>query len=125
METDIAVFKACSDVTRLRILFLLAGRELCVCELTAVLDMAQGKVSRHLAILKQTGLVADRREGLWVYYEVVHQQRGAGGQIREYLVRERLDSEVALRDEAQLNRLSERGVICVPRPSASAVLQPQ
>ena len=52
MDKDLAVFKACSDATRLRILFLLTERELCVCEIMAVLDLPQGKVSRHLAVLK-------------------------------------------------------------------------
>ena len=68
MRTDLDIFKACSDETRLRILFLLSERELCVCELVAILDMPQGKISRHLATLKNASLVADRREGTWIYY---------------------------------------------------------
>ncbi|MCC6442178.1 MAG: helix-turn-helix transcriptional regulator [Armatimonadetes bacterium] len=64
------VFKALADRTRLRLLKLLAGRELCVCEMVDALGMPQYKVSRHLGILRRAGLVADRREGTWIFYSV-------------------------------------------------------
>lgn len=63
--------KALADQTRLRMLMLLAtAGELCVCELTEVLQLAQPKISRHLAILRESGLLQDRKAGLWVYYQV-------------------------------------------------------
>jgi ArsR family transcriptional regulator len=63
--------KALADQTRLRILLLLAtGRELCVCELTQALDLAQPKISRHLAVLRESGLLQDRKTGLWVHYRL-------------------------------------------------------
>lgn len=66
-----AFFKALSDATRLRCLVLLAREgELCVCELTHALDAAQPKISRHLATLREAGLVLDRREGLWIHYRI-------------------------------------------------------
>jgi len=65
------VTKALADQTRLRMLILLvAADELCVCELTEVLQLAQPKISRHLAILRESGLLQDRKAGLWVYYQV-------------------------------------------------------
>lgn len=65
------LFRALSDETRLRCLALLfAEGELCVCELTQALDLSQPKVSRHLAALRDAGLVADRRAGLWVHYRL-------------------------------------------------------
>jgi len=65
------LFRALCDETRLRCLLLLqAEGELCVCELTYALDTAQPKVSRHLAVLREIGLVADRRQGQWVYYRL-------------------------------------------------------
>jgi len=65
------ILRALGDNTRLRIVNLLLGNdELCVCELTAATEMAQPKVSRHLGILREAGLVLDRREGLWVYYRI-------------------------------------------------------
>lgn len=62
------VFHALSDATRLRILDRLAQGEHCVCELTELFDMAQSKLSFHLRVLKEAGLISDRPEGRWVYY---------------------------------------------------------
>ena len=61
------------DATRLAILEMLRGGERCVCDLQADLDAAQSKLSFHLKVLKDAGLVTDRREGRWSYYEIVPQ----------------------------------------------------
>jgi ArsR family transcriptional regulator len=64
-------FAALADPTRRRILALLqAGGEQCVCVLYETLDLPQPKVSRHLAVLRAAGIVATRREGLWVHYRI-------------------------------------------------------
>lgn len=64
-------FRAVADATRLRCLVLLQQQgELCVCELTHALDAAQPKISRHLAHLREAGLVSDRRDGLWIHYRL-------------------------------------------------------
>ena len=62
------LFHALSDETRLRILDRLRRGERCVCQLTDALDAAQSRLSFHLRILKDAGLVTDRREGRWSYY---------------------------------------------------------
>ncbi|WP_434984970.1 metalloregulator ArsR/SmtB family transcription factor [Vreelandella zhaodongensis] len=63
------VFKCLSDETRLMLVLLVAKeRSLCVCEMTYALEESQPKVSRHLAQLRQCGLLVDQREGQWVYY---------------------------------------------------------
>jgi ArsR family transcriptional regulator len=64
------MFRAFSDRTRLRLLNMLRTGETCVCDLVAVLDVPQPKVSRHLAYLRRAGLVTARKEGLWMYYEL-------------------------------------------------------
>jgi ArsR family transcriptional regulator, arsenate/arsenite/antimonite-responsive transcriptional repressor len=65
------VFTALAHPLRLRALLLLEQeRELCVCELTHALGVAQPMISRHLAQLRQAGLVQDRRQGLWIYYRL-------------------------------------------------------
>jgi ArsR family transcriptional regulator len=64
------MFRAFSDRTRLRVLHLLKGGELCVCDLQAVLNVPQAKVSRHLAYLRKSGLATARKEGLWQYYSL-------------------------------------------------------
>ena len=70
MKKTARLFKALSDETRLRILALLTAGELCVCDLMAVLDLPQSTVSRHLAYLRNAGLVEDRRQGVWMYYRL-------------------------------------------------------
>jgi ArsR family transcriptional regulator len=65
------LFLMLSDETRLRALMLLAAeQELCVCELTHALDLSQPKISRHLAQLRESGLLQARREGQWMYYRI-------------------------------------------------------
>lgn len=64
-------FKALSDLTRLRMLVMLVREgELCVCELTHALGASQPKTSRHLAQLRESSVVLDRRQGQWVYYRI-------------------------------------------------------
>jgi ArsR family transcriptional regulator len=64
------VFKALSDETRLRILKLLEGGELCVCHVVAAFGMSQSKVSFHLGVLKAAGLLKDRKDGKWMHYRI-------------------------------------------------------
>src|SRR5579862_4007016 len=64
------MFRAFADETRLRILHILTRGELCVCDLMHVLNLPQSKVSRHLGYLKKSGLVSNRRNGLWKYYSL-------------------------------------------------------
>ena len=59
---------ALSDPNRVRALVALRGRELCVCQLVELLELAPSTVSRHLKILAQAGLVESRKQGRWVYY---------------------------------------------------------
>lgn len=64
------LFHALSDVTRLAVLDMLRDGERCVCELQAALDAAQSRLSFHLKVLREAGLVSDRKEGRWSYYRV-------------------------------------------------------
>jgi ArsR family transcriptional regulator len=64
------VLKALADPTRLRILALLASGEICVCHIHTALDVPQPTASRHLAYLKKSALVEDRKVGLWKHYRV-------------------------------------------------------
>ncbi len=64
------VFRAFSDRTRLRILYLLQGGECCVGNLVDILRIEQPSASRHLAYLRQAGLVSVRKDGLWSYYSL-------------------------------------------------------
>lgn len=64
------LFQALGDATRLRILGLLLAGEICVCHIYESLKISQPKASRHLAYLRRVGLVATRRQGLWIYYRM-------------------------------------------------------
>lgn len=69
-----ALFRALGDETRVRLIALLAHGELCVCHLQEALGVSQPLISRHLAILRAAGVVADRREGPWVHYRLLAQE---------------------------------------------------
>ncbi len=69
--TEIEFYKQLADETRLRCLMLIfAEGELCVCELTHALGLSQPKISRHLANLRQAGVLKDRRDGQWIHYHL-------------------------------------------------------
>ena len=73
MREFIKVSKAISDETRVRILKLLGARELCVCQLMAILGMGQSTVSKHLGILKNAGLVEVRKDWTWSFYKLTRE----------------------------------------------------
>lgn len=70
MRKKVKLFKALSDQNRVRIIKMLEEREMCVCEMTVVLELATSTVSKHLSILRDAGLVIDRKEGKWVNYSL-------------------------------------------------------
>lgn len=65
------LFSALADPTRLRLLNLMRGREICVCYFVQVLRQPQPKISRHLAYLRKSGIVSSRREGKWMHYSIL------------------------------------------------------
>src|SRR6267143_884022 len=64
------LFKALADRTRLRLIALFGGSEVCVCFLVAILKVSQPKISRHLAYMRRAGIVSARREGKWMHYRL-------------------------------------------------------
>lgn len=70
MQELLNIFKALSDETRLRILKIFEKGEICVCDLVSVLNMSQPKISFHLNVLKEAGLIKDRKQGKWVHYGI-------------------------------------------------------
>src|SRR5918993_26617 len=75
------LFHALSDETRLAVLEMLRGGERCVCELQDALDAAQSRLSFHLKVLKEAGLVRDRKEGRWSYYALVPESLGVAHDV--------------------------------------------
>ena len=75
------LFRALSDPTRLRLLNLIADREICVCYFVEILGISQPKISRHLAYLRRAGIVAARREGRWMHYRLLIPQDAVASSI--------------------------------------------
>jgi len=70
LKEYLKVMKALADGNRTKIIKMLAIKEMCVCEMKAVLKMAQPSVSKHLKILEEAGLVESRKDGMWVNYRL-------------------------------------------------------
>ncbi|MCT0224031.1 helix-turn-helix transcriptional regulator [Synechococcus sp. CS-1328] len=77
-----ALLRALAEPLRLQVIEALGSGERCVCDLTADLGLAQSKLSFHLKVLKQAGLLADRQEGRWIYYQL---RPEAIEQLRDWL----------------------------------------
>ncbi len=70
MKKLVECFKALGEETRIKIIHMLCKEEMCVCELIDKLNLSQSAVSHHLKILKQAGLLQDRRRGKWIFYSL-------------------------------------------------------
>lgn len=102
MKPFVRVMKALSDPSRVKIMKLLQRRQLCVCELTAGLGLAQPTVSKHLKILEEAGLVTSTKEGLWVNYRL------ADGESSPYAAALIGNLRHWLNDDPEIMRLYER-----------------
>ena len=123
MKEIVRLFKALSDETRLRILRLLLNGELCICELMEVLELPQSNVSRHMAYLKNAGLVDDRREAVWVYYSLIEPRNKVHAYQMKCLAECFVDYEILKRDEARLEEFKIRGSCASPRGRSEVVAQ--
>jgi ArsR family transcriptional regulator len=98
------LFAALADRTRLRLLNLMNGREVCVCYFVEILKQSQPKVSRHLAYLRRAGIVRARREGKWMHYSIERPaDRAAAAILTTTLASFGADREMQA-DRAQLDR---------------------
>ena len=96
------LFRAVSDRTRLRILNLLRGGEVCVCHLVAVLDVPQPTASRHLAYLRKARLVIARKEGFWMHYSLAPAHSKSHKMLLECLAQCFEEEAVFAKDEGRL-----------------------
>jgi ArsR family transcriptional regulator, arsenate/arsenite/antimonite-responsive transcriptional repressor len=108
MKQTSRMFKALADETRLRILGLLLSKgELCVCDIMAALQLPQSTISRHMAYLRNSGWVDDRRKGLWVYYKVTAQGSAVQREIAALLLLHLPQLPVTAEDGGRLTEFSE------------------
>lgn len=112
MSDIVILFKALADETRVRVLKLLGGRELCVCEIAAALALEQPRLSFHLRILKQAGIVSVRRQERWILYRLNETDM----LIRFLLlaIQERIPARQARRDLQRLSGFVGRDKACSP-----------
>jgi len=115
------LFAALADRTRVRLLNLMDGREVCVCYFVEILGQSQPKISRHLAYLRAAGVVAARRDGKWMHYRIAFPaDAGAARILRETLDVLRADKQLQA-DSSRLDRAccSPTGLTTIesaPRP---------
>jgi ArsR family transcriptional regulator len=120
MKDIVKIFKALADPNRLRITLLLRRRELCVCELMAVLGMEQSRVSHHMRVLREAGIAEDVREGRWIIYRIPAEARDLvdslfAGALCEHIEEAAEVSQDAVRLEACIKD-NLRGRVCETRP---------
>lgn len=103
------LFAALADPTRLRLLNLMAGREVCVCYFVEILRQPQPKISRHLAYLRSAGIVTARREGKWMHYRIEWRKDSGADSILKAVLRTLAENREMQTDIARLER-----ACCVP-----------
>jgi ArsR family transcriptional regulator len=106
----VRVFAALADPTRLRLLNLMNGREVCVCYFVEILKQSQPKISRHLAYLRNAGLVDARRDGKWMHYSIERPQHREAAKVLDATL-ESLKADPAM--QADLTRLDK--ACCSPQ----------
>jgi ArsR family transcriptional regulator len=105
MKSTAQIFKALGDETRLRIMALLVNnQELCVCDIMAALDLPQSTVSRHLSYLRNTGLIDDRRQGIWMYYQVNRERLKFAASIFDLLAKMLIQLDQTALDKRNLKK---------------------
>lgn len=109
------VFAALSDETRRRILGLLASGEICVCHIHEALDIPQPTASRHLAHLRKSGLVATRRDGLWVHYRLADLEDPAIAGVLRSALSALSANGAAITDRKKLSRVIDVPVVTLER----------
>jgi ArsR family transcriptional regulator len=116
------LFAALADTTRLRLLNLMAGREVCVCYFVEILRQGQPKISRHLAYLRNAGIVAARREGKWMHYRICPPADAAAASILDAVLASLRTDKRMQADLAKLDRAccSKQALVVpegAPRPA--------
>lgn len=110
MSDIVTTFKALADETRVRVLKLLGGGEYCVCEIAFALGLEQPRLSFHLRILKEAGIILDRRQERWILYRLNEQDMF----IRFLLmaISEKISPEQARKDQERLGVFGRAGRPC-------------
>jgi ArsR family transcriptional regulator len=122
------LFSALADATRLRLINLMADREICVCYFIEVIAAPQPKISRHLAYLRRAGIVGARRQGKWMHYRLIVPRESHAAAILKTTVEALRNNREMQRDRERLNRAccgprSLVELIGAPLPAQAAALR--
>jgi ArsR family transcriptional regulator len=98
------LFAALADPTRLRLLHLMEGREVCVCYFVEILGQSQPKISRHLAYLRKAGIASARREGKWIHYRMERPRDAGAAAILEAALKSLKSDPRMGQDRARLDK---------------------
>jgi len=119
MDDVVQIYKALSEEMRLRIMMLLSHGELCVCDLMAIFDEPQSKISRHLAYLKNSGLVTGKRVGVWMHYSVKENMDGIARAQLDFVGRH-LSGEAWSREDVRKMEEVKAQKLCEQNPAPPA-----
>jgi ArsR family transcriptional regulator len=111
MKELLKILKALSDSNRMRIISMLKERELCVCEITDILQLATSTVSKHLSLLKEAGLIEDEKEGKWVNYRL-NKERSAMIDDCLALINKHTEHDIELLNDKLKLLITDRNMIC-------------
>ncbi|MBU0728347.1 MAG: metalloregulator ArsR/SmtB family transcription factor [Proteobacteria bacterium] len=112
MKAFIRVMKALSDPNRVKIIKMLEGKELCVCEITAVLGLAQSTVSKHLKVLEDAELVDSSKDGAWVNYRLMEDCENQYAAVMQEQLKGWLDDTPQIQDVVRQAGVADRLRIC-------------
>ncbi len=105
------ILKALSDSNRMRIISMLKERELCVCEITDILQLATSTVSKHLSLLKEAGLIEDEKDGKWVNYRI-NSERSLMIDDCLAMVEKHTTRDIMLLNDRLRLQTTDRNIIC-------------
>lgn len=113
MRELIEITRALSDESRVRILMALSAGELCVCQITEMLELAPSTVSKHLSVLRQARLIESRKDGRWIHYGIDKSSpRKEAIKAMEWLIASLSDDEVVLEDRKKLEKIEKKSLSC-------------
>ncbi len=112
MKRDyVNIFKALSDPNRIRIVKMLAERELCMCEIREILDLSNSTVSKHLTILRDAGLLLDTKDGKWVNFRLNDKSENIFIRSLMRLINKSFDDDKSIQeDSVKLHRVNRKSI---------------
>jgi ArsR family transcriptional regulator len=113
-------FQALGDNTRLRLLNLMGDQELCVCYFVEILDQSQPKISRHLAYLRNAGIVSARRDGKWMHYRIVMPPNDSAAKVLQQVLQSLREEKSMQADRTRLSK-----ACCAPEKFSALQGAPQ